>query len=126
MPRSFSELKSGGTIPMLSPHPEKWGNASPRSPPIDARGHGGPCVYVFSFFVFKFANEKRKINWFFVFKFANEKQTYSVFDFAFRMLRSHCHIEWPVKVGSFGGILRSHWQRSENKLAETASAKWYL
>ena len=28
MPRNFSELKSGGgTIPMLSPHPEKWGDA---------------------------------------------------------------------------------------------------
>ena len=27
----------GGTIPMLSPHPEKWGDASPRPPPIDAR-----------------------------------------------------------------------------------------
>ena len=27
MPRNFSELKSGGggTIPMLSPHPDKWG-----------------------------------------------------------------------------------------------------
>ena len=37
MPRNFSELKSGGTIPMLSPHPEKWGGASPRPPPIDAR-----------------------------------------------------------------------------------------
>ena len=32
MPRNFSELKSGGTIPMLSPHPEKWGDASPPSP----------------------------------------------------------------------------------------------
>ena len=38
MPRIFSELKSGGTIPMLSPHPEKWGDASPPRPPaIDAR-----------------------------------------------------------------------------------------
>ena len=37
MPRNFSELKSGGTIPMLSPHAEKWGDASPRPPPIDAR-----------------------------------------------------------------------------------------
>ena len=39
MPRNFSELKSGGgTIPMLSPHPEKWGggDACPRPPPIDA------------------------------------------------------------------------------------------
>ena len=37
MPRNFSELKSGGTIPMLSPHAEKWGNASPlphRSMPV--------------------------------------------------------------------------------------------
>ena len=41
MPRNFSELKSGGTIPMLSPHPEKWrggGASPPRPPPIDARG----------------------------------------------------------------------------------------
>ena len=40
MPRNFSELKSGGgTIPVLSPHAEKWGDASPppRPPPIDAR-----------------------------------------------------------------------------------------
>ena len=37
MPTFFSELKSGGTIPMLSPHSEKWGDASPRPPPIDAR-----------------------------------------------------------------------------------------
>ena len=37
MPRNFSELKSGGTIPMLSPHTEKWGDAYPRPPPIDAR-----------------------------------------------------------------------------------------
>ena len=29
------------------------------------------------------------------------------------------------KIGSFGGILRSHGQRFENKLAEIASAKWY-
>ena len=42
------------------------------------------------------------------------------------MLRSHCHFGWPVKIGSFGGILRSHWQRFENKLAEIASAKWYI
>ena len=28
MPRNFSELKSGGTIPMLSPQPEKWGDVS--------------------------------------------------------------------------------------------------
>ena len=43
MPRNFSELKSaGGTIPMLSPHPEKWGGrVPPRPPPIDARG----CMY---------------------------------------------------------------------------------
>ena len=40
MPRNFSELKSGGTIPMLSPQPEKWGGGDarpPRPPPIDAR-----------------------------------------------------------------------------------------
>ena len=39
MPRNFSELKSGGTIPMLSPLPEKWGDASPvphRSTPVYA------------------------------------------------------------------------------------------
>ena len=34
MPRNFSELKSGGTIPMLSPHAEK---RPPRPPPIAAR-----------------------------------------------------------------------------------------
>ena len=53
MPRNCSELKSGGTIPMLSPHPEKWGDASPpRPPPIDARDnmyiiyekHMGPII----------------------------------------------------------------------------------
>ena len=41
MPRNFSELKSGGgAIPMLSPHPEKWGGGTrpPCPPPIDARG----------------------------------------------------------------------------------------
>ena len=41
MPRNLSELKSGGggTIPMLSPHPEKWGGGTrpPRPPLIDAR-----------------------------------------------------------------------------------------
>ena len=41
MPRNVSELKSGGggTIPMLSPRPEKWGGGTrpPRPPPIDAR-----------------------------------------------------------------------------------------
>ena len=39
MPRNFSEIKSVGTIPMLSPHPEKWGGGTrpPRPPPIDAR-----------------------------------------------------------------------------------------
>ena len=36
MPRNFSELKSGGTIPVLSPHAEKWGERVPRPPPIDA------------------------------------------------------------------------------------------
>ena len=59
MPRHFSELKSGGgTIPMLSPHAEKWGDASPsvphRSTPVHdssaARYSGVPlymalCVY---------------------------------------------------------------------------------
>ena len=30
------------------------------------------------------------------------------------------------KIGSFGGKLRSHWQRFENKLTEIASAKWYI
>ena len=39
MPRNVSELKSGGgTIPMMSPHPEMWGGTRPpRPPPIDAR-----------------------------------------------------------------------------------------
>ena len=38
MPRNFSELKSGaGTIPMLSPHAEMWGErVPPLPPPIDA------------------------------------------------------------------------------------------
>ena len=37
MPRNFSELKSGGTIPMLSPHVDKWGTRPPvphRSTPV--------------------------------------------------------------------------------------------
>ena len=37
---------------------------------------------VFSFFVFKFANEKRITNSFFVFKFANEKQKRIRFSFS--------------------------------------------
>ena len=38
MPRNFSELKSGGGgNSYAAPHPEKWGDASPRPPPIDAR-----------------------------------------------------------------------------------------
>ena len=32
MPRNVSELKSGGTISMLPPHPEKWGDVSSSSP----------------------------------------------------------------------------------------------
>ena len=35
MPRNFSELKSGGTIPMLSPHAEKWGGGT--RPPVPHR-----------------------------------------------------------------------------------------
>ena len=35
MHRNFSELKSGGTIPMLSPRPEKWGGRVP--PPVPHR-----------------------------------------------------------------------------------------
>ena len=35
MPRNFSELTSGGgTIPMLSPDAEKWGDASTPSPTV--------------------------------------------------------------------------------------------
>ena len=38
MPRNFSELKSGGGQFLCCPlHAEKWGDASPRPPPIDAR-----------------------------------------------------------------------------------------
>ena len=38
MPRNFSELKSGGGDNSYAvPHVEKWGEASPRPPPIDAR-----------------------------------------------------------------------------------------
>ena len=115
------------------------------------RVQSGPCIY--RFFVFRFQicerktknefpfrfsfskvkkNEKRIRFSFFVFiseirKTKNEKRkTNSFFVFAFRMLRSHCHFGWPVKIGSFGGILRSHWQRFENKLAEIASVKWYI
>ena len=44
MPRNFSELKNGGTILMLSPHAEKWGDASTPSP-TDRR----PCVYHLQF-----------------------------------------------------------------------------
>ena len=95
----------------------------------------------FSFFVFKFANEKRITNFLFVFRFQigktdneflirfsfsnlkNEKRkTNLFFVFAVRMLRSHCHFGWPIQIGSFGGIIRSHGQRFENKLAEIASA----
>ena len=61
---------------------------------------------VFSFFVFKFANEKRITNSFFVFK-VEKRIRFSFFVFAFR-------------------LLRSHWQRFENKLAEIASVKWYI
>ena len=39
----FSELKSGGTIPMLSPHAEKWVTCPPRPPPIDVRA---PTVFL--------------------------------------------------------------------------------
>ena len=78
----------------------------------------GPCIY--RFFVFKFANEKRITNSFFVFRFqicerktnsffvfkSEVRKTNSFFVFAFRMLRSQCHFGWPVKIGSFGGILQ--------------------
>ena len=37
MPRNFSELKSGGEIPMLSPHPEKWGGGRVPPSPTDRR-----------------------------------------------------------------------------------------
>ena len=38
-PRIFSELKSGGGGNSYAvPHGEKWGDASPRPTPIDARG----------------------------------------------------------------------------------------
>ena len=41
MPRNFSELKSGGgTIPMLSPHPEMWGGGRVPPSPTDRR----PCA----------------------------------------------------------------------------------
>ena len=51
MPRNFSELKSGGTIPMLSPHAEKWGDASPppRPPPIDVRARVGHLAQCYCF-----------------------------------------------------------------------------
>ena len=102
--------------------------------------YGSVYIPFFSFFVFKFANEKRITNSFFVFRFqicerktnsffvfkSDVRKTNSFFVFAFRMLRSHCHFGWPVKIGNFGGILQSHWQRFENKLAEIASAKWYI
>ena len=39
MPRNFSELKSGGTILMLSSHAEKLGEASPRPPPAPPVPH---------------------------------------------------------------------------------------
>ena len=41
MRRNFSELKSvgGGDNSYAVPHPGKWGDASPRPPPIDARAH---------------------------------------------------------------------------------------
>ena len=45
MPRNFSELKSGGTIPMLSPHPEKWGGGA--RPPVPHRSTPvGACSWM--------------------------------------------------------------------------------
>ena len=39
MPRNFAELKSGGgTIPMLSPHAEKWGGGGARDDRADDCG----------------------------------------------------------------------------------------
>ena len=82
----------------------------------------GPCIY--RFFLFRFQICERKTNSCFVFK-SEVRKTKNEFVFAFGMLRSHCHFGWPVKIGSFGGILRSHWQRFE-KLAEIVSAKLYI
>ena len=45
MPRNFSELKSGGgTIPMLSPHPDKLGGGGDA---IDARPYIPMFFYIF-------------------------------------------------------------------------------
>ena len=79
--------------------------------------------------IYKFANENRIPFSFsdlrtkneFVFK-SKVRKTNSFFVFAFRKLRPHCYFGWRVKVGSFSGILWSHWWRFENKLAEIASA----
>ena len=47
-------------------------------------GKKGPCIYRFSFFVFKFANEKRITNSFFVFRFQIcERKTKNEFLFRF-------------------------------------------
>ena len=51
---------------------------------------------VFSFFVFKIANEKRITNSFFVFKFANEKRKRnSFFVFSFRKFENENGIRYP-------------------------------
>ena len=44
-------------------------------------------------------------------------KTNSFLFFAFRNLRPYSHFGYPVKVGSYGGILWSHWRHFENKLA---------
>ena len=44
MPRHFSELKSGGTIPMLSPHSEKWGTHPPPVPHRSTPVVGSNCT----------------------------------------------------------------------------------
>ena len=49
MPRSFSELKSGGDNSYAVPHAEKWGDASPLPPPIDARVNSQVGSYTLGF-----------------------------------------------------------------------------
>ena len=44
MPRNFSELKGGGTIPMLSPTLKNGGTRPPRPPPIKLIQPGNGAV----------------------------------------------------------------------------------
>ena len=74
----------------------------------------------FSFFVFK--SEVRKTKNEFVFK-SEVRKTKNEFVFAFRMLRSHCHFGWPVKLvvsaenlGRTGNVLKTNSQKLHRRI----------